>query len=171
MLETSVRARKAERGRAVRLLLRGAAPLLLMTVTGCYSYVSIPPEAAAPGAQVRAQLANGEGSVPSRGLGIGRADLMEGEVVERRAESLVLSVFPRDLGVQTWSHGPRDTVAIRLNEIAALEQKQFSTVRTAGLVAGVAVVGALAIRYLFGDWSGATTRPPTGGPAEVLMPR
>ncbi len=162
--------RKLATARAVQSLLQGMALVLLMAAAGCYSYVGIAPEAVAPGAQVRAQLADMP-SVPSRGLGIARADLMEGEVIEQRNESLVLSVFPRDLGVQTWSHGPRDTVAIRLTEIAALEQKQFSAARTAGLVAGVAVVGALAVRYLFGDWSGATTRPPTGGPAEVLVPR
>lgn len=63
---------------------------------------------------------------PSVGLGIARADLMEGEVVEQRDKSLVLSFFPPDLGMQTWPHGPRDTVAIWLAMIAALEQKQFS---------------------------------------------
>lgn len=170
MPKTGVRLGETEQGCAVRWLRRGLAPLLLVTASGCYSYIAISPETAAPGAQVRAQLSEAPVAAPG-GFGLARQDVMEGQVVERHNESLVLAVFPRDAGAQQWAHGARDTVALRLNQIQALEQKRLSTARTAGLVAGVGVVGALVVRYLFGSWTGGSGRTPGGGPAEVRLAR
>lgn len=138
------------------------AALLGATFTGCYRYVAVSPaDAIPPGARVRVQLdAAGTGAV---GATVGPSVVaLEGEAIEWRPDSVVLSVR----SAQTRSGERFAWTGLRAafppGAIDRVERREFSRRRSVALGAGVALAAALVIKTAIDAAAGGT--PGGGGP-------
>lgn len=133
-------------------------------LAGCYSYIPIERGTLVPGTLVRARL-----SVPgairlSESIGeIQRS--VEGQVVHVRPDALLVAVRVRD---PYGGHGFRgaapklDTLQVPEGDIAELEEKRFSTLKTGAVLGAAGAISAFVVIRLF-DLAGGGGGGPDGG--------
>ena len=143
---------------------------VLPLLAGCYSYTLIQPEAAQPGADVRAHITPSAAQRLAPLLGAADMQALAGRLVENGPTGLIIevpSVIPSgsDGTVQTLSQ----RVAIARADLIGIETQVRDNLRTGLLAGGVALaVGAAALVATRGDSRSGTTRP--GGGVELRIP-
>jgi hypothetical protein len=138
------------------------AALLGAGLTGCYRYITVPPaDTVPPGARVRVQLDDrGTNAVdPSIGPSV---IALEGETMEWRPDSIVLSVR----SAQTRSGERFAWTGLRAAfppaAIERIERREFSRSRSVMLGAGAVAAAALVLKVAIDAAAGGT--PGGGGP-------
>lgn len=133
---------------------------LTLSVGGCYRYVPVTVSAPEPGRRVSLELTDA-GSSAVAGLLGPRTRSVEGDLGGRNDSSLVLAVriVRRDNGVEDYWRG--EQVAVPAQAVSRVAERKFSRMRTS-LVAGLAVVGAVALGALLGDQLGSSGDVSTG---------
>jgi hypothetical protein len=126
--------------RSVQLL---AAWGCIVSSTGCFSYLEVPPNELAPGTRVRALLST-EGQVRLAPLLGSAQPAVEGEVVETDPQSLLLLTR---IGVASGPTGiflERQRLQIEQREILRLEARHLQRNKTAAIavLSGGALLGA-----------------------------
>lgn len=150
--------RGAQRRRAG--LPRPAVLLVLVFVTGCYTFQPVVGHRIDPGTRIRIHLSD-EGSARISGQVGQPVSSLDGRVVSVRSDTLLVTVAWGGLYAGTPFEGRRDTLAINHEEIFRMERSRFSAGRTTLLGLGLVGLGALVIDWLAGD-GGASAEPPTG---------
>lgn len=143
--------------------------LLGILVSGCYVYREVDPGALAPGESVRAHLTAEPVRSGVTGVAVDRSVTLSGRVVDPWEDRLVMLQDRGDPIARQAFVSVSDTIRADWAVISFLERKEFSSVRTGALVVGTAVVGALAMKALFGDWAGGRLFGREEGP-ETFQP-
>jgi hypothetical protein len=144
---------------------------LLCLATGCYTYAPVDPAAVRPGTGVRARVSGAAADRLAPLLGTGDARLLSGQLVDVRADTLIVQV---PTVVQAAVGSSLETLHQRLSiprsDLLELETRRLDRVRT-GLAAGSAVViiGGAIIGAINAD-RGSDRGPGDGGGNEARLP-
>lgn len=123
---------------------RVVALLLLLAFPACYSYVSVEDGMVKRGDEVRLST-RPDAAASEPGEEDGRIDL-QGVVVTRSQDSLVLWRRPLLRGATRVEEVSRDTVAVALSGIGSIERSELDGVKTVGLVVGsLGVIAGFAV--------------------------
>lgn len=142
--------------------MRGALPVLLVVVCGCYSYVAVAGRAPANGAYVQVDLAAPR-DVVLQDVTVHGITTLQGRVLASDADSLAVAV------ARLWGQEGRTYeatsigVSLPRQDVAALREKRASPVRSAlaiGTGAAGIVATILGVRALVGSGGGSTRPPP-----------
>lgn len=126
------------------LILVSLLPTLWATAA-CYSYRAVPVADVAEGSRVRARLTMPEAQRVGEILGAENGTAFEGRFVEQATSAEYAFEFPIR-GVQQRIY---NRVNVPMSDILEIEERQFSTWRTAGLVGILATGTALALLDVF----------------------
>lgn len=133
--------------------LRWAWCVLLAALSGCYSYTAVSPDDVHPGATVRARITAAEAE--RVGEVIGRdTRVLEGELVEREPESVLLEVTSGSSMPGTQPQRFRQRLRLQRPALVEMEVRRLDSWRTAGVVAAAGVVAGYVIAAAFGDGLG-----------------
>jgi len=151
-------------------MMLGAVTTVLSTVQACYNYVPLETSAPPVGERVAFEITDRGRVGLSDRFGPGIAEI-EGRVVQNQTNDYVIDVFRvSQINGQSaiWSG---EEARLNRDFVGSVRGRQFSKVRTAALVGGIAVgVGILASRALSGSFSGSATPEPPPGPTSILIP-
>lgn len=116
--------------------------LLLLATTGCYSYGPAGSTPLPGGTTVRARLSSPT-DVRLSNISVNDAILVNGEVVQQRPDTLLLSAF--SLIGQTGFFVPAggETVRLSMDRIGLLERRKISVLRSAALFVGAGTATTL----------------------------
>ena len=130
---------------------------------GCYKYTPSTIDATPEGAKVQALLST-EGQIALRERL--RVDLrtVEGEFLELRGDTVLLAVQTATVRDDFGNANLYQRVDIPRSYILRIDQRQFDTPRTVGLIAVVAGAAVLVISQAFGEGNPGQLPPPDGGP-------
>ena len=141
--------------------MRGVLPVLLVVVSGCYSYVAVRGSAPANGAAVQIEFATPR-DVVLQDVTVHGITAVQGRLLTADADSLALAV------ARLWGQEGRTYeatgigVSLPRQDVAAVREKRASPARSAlaiGTGAAGIVATILGVRALVGS-GGGTTRPP-----------
>ena len=140
----------------------------IVTSTGCFSYLEVPPTDLAPGTRVRAQLST-EGVLRLESILGGPQRQVEGEVVEADPQSLLLLAR---IGVANTGTGiflEQQRLQIEQREILRLEARSLERSKTA--VVSVLAAGALVgtTIWLFNAKRSGTEITEVPGPENAIL--
>ncbi len=130
---------------------------------GCYKYTPSTIDTTPEGAKVQALLST-EGQIALRERL--RVDLrtVEGELLELRGDTVLLAVQTTTVRDDFGNASLYQRVDIPRSYILRIDQRQFDTPRTVGLIAVVAGAAVLVISQAFGEGNPGQIEPPDGGP-------
>ena len=134
------------------MIRRQLLPLAALAAAGCYTYTPAPSADIPPGREIRASLTDA-GSVQLGSLIGPRAAAIEGRFAARTDTTITVSVSQVtrfDGSEETW-RGER--VIVPRSAFAAVQRRQFSRARTAGLTGTLLAAAVLAVRS-FGSEEG-----------------
>ena len=157
------RPRWARRDRARRTRPGVAAVLAAVVTGGCYAYVPVSPgDGLAPGQDVRVRVS--EDVLRQYGTALpGARPVLEGRVLERPDEGLVLSVAVADRREGFYRERLRQRLLIENGDVQAVERRELERNKTWTLVAlGAVAAGAVVAGLLSGDSGGPTFELPPG---------
>ncbi len=117
----------------MRLKVRILLPLIVSS-WGCYSYVPTTVDAVPEGAQVRALVTVERQAALRDQVGL-NDDAVEGQVVERRSDRLLLSVRTASTAEEFGSRSLYQRVEIPQADVLRVDARQVSPLKTAGIVA------------------------------------
>lgn len=150
----------------LRPVLISVFPLL----AACYTYAPIDLASVPPGSSVRARVSGATADQLEPLLGIPDARLLNGIVIESRADTMILevpTVLRTDVGGATQTLHQR--VSIPRSGLLELEARKLDRFRTVAVVGGSTVlVGAFVIKSLIADPGKEPL--PGGGGAEIRWP-
>jgi hypothetical protein len=144
----------------ISMLVRCASAVVVsFAPLACQSYAPLVGEPA-PGQSVRARLTPPGAVRQAEISGVARTSV-DGKFVETRGDGLALEVPILGL-VPELQRSPKvaDTIVLQVGEIAEIETPRFSALRTAGFIASLGAVVALALA-ISGDAGGNQDTPPT----------
>lgn len=134
--------------------LRSAGCLLMVALSGCYSYAGVSPDEVRPGTTVRARVTAAEAE--RVGEVIGReARVLEGALVESEPGSVLLEVTSGSSAAGTQPQWFRQRLRVERPELVEMEVRRLDTWRTAGVVAVAGVVAGYVIASAFSDDGGS----------------
>lgn len=140
--------------RSLRLLFCG---VWCITLSGCYTYSAMAPEAVQPGANVRARITADQADRASELLGT-ESRILQGVVVRSDAEALILSISAvvGTTGLQV--QRLRQNLPIPPSALLELEVRRLDKTRTAAVVAGAAAVAGYLVYEAFDTGGGSPGR-------------
>ncbi len=141
--------------------MRAFVVVVLMVLSGCYSYVPVAVSGPPPGTRANLVLTD-EGTVEMARLVGPRAQAIEGDVVSANGESLILAVrrVERRDGIEEFWKG--EQVTVPRAAVATFTERKLSRTRTVLFTAGAAI-GAFFLGKAFGEATGIFGRS-GGGP-------
>jgi hypothetical protein len=137
-------------------------PLLVLSA-GCYTFRATEVEAIRPGIDVRASL-NPAGEETVLALTGERHPRVVGRLERLPGDSVVLSVWRTDLITSSFQPG-RIELPLRRDQIAGVEEKRLSGIKTGSLVAGIAAGLYLFVRVVWQGTGGGLL--PGGGGGDI----
>lgn len=146
--------------------------LVLLLAGGCATYRPAPDVASVPeGREIRMRLSDAGSDRVGEYTATGDRHDVEGSLVRADADSVVVALWRSDVASGSARFEPgRVEVPLERDQVLLVEEKQLSTVRTVGLVAGLAAGVYLIFDQLFGG-STAGGIEGGGGPDITLLPR
>lgn len=146
--------------------MRATAPVLLLTLllSACYSYAAPRSEDLRHGARIRAHLS------PPRDIRLTNITandvvVVDGELIRSAADTTVLSAWLLHARSGFDFVGAGETVRLPSSQIAAVEERRFSYLKSAGLL-GAAVLGMFVVSSVVDFGGGGDEPPPNGGPPQ-----
>jgi hypothetical protein len=131
--------------------------LIAFVLTGCYGYMPVQGTSVPAGSTVRARLST-PGEFRLTEISASNVDELSGEVIRADADTLALSAFwlRSRSGLEHLAAG--ETVAIPRTQVAEIEQRRISWVRTIGLASAASIAGALILGAITGYGNGGNGR-------------
>lgn len=150
--------------------MRHVAPLLLLSLSGCYTYAPIQPSSIPPGASVRARVSATAAERIAPLIGVGDARLLTGRFAGPDATGYLVEV---PTTTQVGPAGSLQSLAQRISiprgDLLEIETRTLNRGRTAAVVGAAAVIGvATAINVLRGERG--SDRPPGGTSTDTRIP-
>lgn len=153
-----------------RSLLARTTPLgaLLVVLSGCYTYTTLPPSGPRIGEQVRVRISGAEAERLEAVVGV-RNRAVEGELVGQADSSLALALpLPGASAEGTFSQQAQQRIVIPRAEVQGVEVRRLDKLRTSILI-GSAVVAVAAIAVAKGTTL-LGSNGPGSGPNEHRAP-
>lgn len=149
-----------------RSLLTAAA--VVVVTSGCYTYQTVDPASVEPGRDVRVRLSL-EAADRLEEVRMTDDRLMEGKLLERRGEQLVVETAVNRLDPMTGGRLLNQRLNLPYTDIQEVETKVLNKTKTAGMVALAGVVVGYVVASQFQDGGGSDGGPPTGPPESRVI--
>lgn len=150
-----------------RSLLTAAA--VAVVTSGCYAYQTADPGAVEPGRDVRVRLSL-EAADRLEEVRMTDDRLMEGKLLERRGQNLVVETTVNRLDPMTGGRLLSQRLSLSPVEIQEVETKALDKLKTGAMVGAAAVVVGYIVATQFQDSGGSNPGGP-GGPPESRVVR
>jgi hypothetical protein len=158
-----------ERHQLIELRRWPAAVLVLATLVGCETFQPASLDSLPPGSRVRALLTDHGAERMGELRRGGDDERVEGMLMSTGPDSLVLEVWRTDLATAAVFDPGRVRVPLGRADVLQISERQFSTLRTGALLAGLAGAAYLLIETIW-NGAGGTVDGGGGGPAIQLLP-
>lgn len=150
--------------------MRATAPLLAaLFVSGCFTYLPIEPGEAEPGLAVRARVNSAAGARIAPLLGATDARELDGTVITRSADTLIVEVPTVMADTREFGRTPNQRLSIARSDLVELEVRKLDRTRTS-LVAGAAAIlaASVLVKALRGE-PGKEPLPGGGGNDAIVL--
>ena len=127
-------------------------------------------ESVGPGMDIRAQLTDAGESQIEDYLGRESTEEVQGTLLGVTGDSLFLEVWRADMVTTASFQAGRIRVPVATSEVLTIEQKEFSRVRSVGLVTVLLGGGFLLVTRVFGGSEGTGITGGGGGPIINFLP-
>ena len=150
--------------------MRRVAPLLLLSLSACYTYAPVQPASVANGASVRARVSATAAERIAPLIGVSDARLLMGRFAGTDAGGFLVEV---PTTTQVGPAGSLQSLAQRISiprgDLLEIETRTLNRGRTAAVVGAAAVIaGATAVNVLRGERG--SDRPPGGSSTDTRIP-
>ncbi len=150
--------------------MRRAAPLLLLSLSACYTYAPVQPASVASGTSVRARVSATAAERIAPLIGVNDARLLTGKFAGPDAAGFLIEV---PTTTQVGPAGSLQSLAQRISipraDLLEIETRALNRGRTAAVVGTVAAIGiATAVNVLRGERG--SERPPGGSSTDTRIP-
>jgi hypothetical protein len=151
-------------------MMRRLAPLLLLSLSACYSYAPMQPASVTPGTSVRARVSATAAERIGPLIGVSDARLLTGKFTGTDAAGFLIEV---PTTTQVGPAGSLQSLAQRISiprgDLLEMETRTLHRGRTAAVVGAVAAIGvATAVNVLRGERG--SDRPPGGTSTDTRIP-
>lgn len=147
------------------ITLRWLALMCVATSLGCYTYTPATLDAVPTGEKVRALLSSeAEAELRSR---VGMASgLVEGELLEKNEDSVLLSVRAAERSRTPGTQSLYQRIDVARPDVLRVDVRQLDVPRTVVVAGGLTGAAVVALVLAIGEGKAGRPEPPNGGPVD-----
>lgn len=144
-------------------------PASALLFAGCYTYIPVESTDAEPGLSVRARVSATTGARIAPLLGATDARRLDGTIVTRSGDSLIVEVPTVMTDARDFGRNPNQRISLARSELLDLEVRKLDRFRTTALAGGAAIlVSSFLIKTLRGE-PGKEPLPGGGGTDAIVF--
>lgn len=147
----------------------GFVALVSLFLCGCFTYIPIEPGNVEPGVDVRARVSPTASARIAPLLGSTDARRLDGKLITRGADTLVVEVPTVMLHNREFGRTPNQRVSITRGDLVELEVRKLDRWRTMGIVGGAAVVLGVTLTKALKGEPGKEPLPGGGGTDAIVF--
>ena len=138
-------------------------------LSGCFTYMPIEPGQVEPGVDVRARVSPAAGARIAPLLGATEARRLDGKVITRAADTLIVEVPTVIVDTREFGRTPNQRISIARGDLVELEVRKLDRLKTGAIVGGAAVaLGVTLVKLLKGE-PGKEPLPGGGGTDAIVF--
>lgn len=143
--------------------------MLALLLPGCFTYVPVEPGTVAPGLEVRARVSPAASARIAPLLGATEARRLDGKVVTRDGDTLIVEVPTVLLDTREFGRTPNQRVSIPRGDLVELEVRKLDRWRTGAILGSAAVVLGVTLTKALKGEPGKEPLPGGGGNDAIVF--